>query len=166
MRTAVAATLILAGILLAAGCSEETPTVEVTDAMKQEALAAIEEGRMPDYENWEMEETDGGVRYVVLQPGSGSTAWYDDEVRVHYYVWLTDGTLVDSSRPEGVVSPLEFTVGKGRVMKGWEEVIQEMKVGSRVLAVIPWELAYGRRGGRGVPGRTDLVSYIRLLSIR
>ena len=166
MRTAIGAALILAGTLLVAGCSEETQTVDVTDAMKQEALATIAEGEMPDYENWEMQETENGVRYVVLEPGSGPTAWYDDEVLVHYYLWLTDGTLIDSSRPEGVVSPFEFTVGEGRVMAGWEEIIQEMNVGSRVLAVIPWELGYGRQGGRGVPGRTDLVFYIRLLSIR
>jgi FKBP-type peptidyl-prolyl cis-trans isomerase len=157
---------VLLGSALIIGCAEEPDRVEVSESMKQDALASIEQREMPSYRNWEMQETERGVRYVVLEEGSGDTAWYDDEVRLHYYIWLTDGTLVDSTRPEGVVSPFEFTVGEGRVMDGWDEIVQEMKVGTRVLAVIPWELAYGRRGRRRIPGKADLVCYIRLLSIR
>ena len=149
-----------------AGCSQETERIEVTDETKARALEAIDRGEMPDFDSWEMEETDEGVRYVVLEPGEGETAWYDDDVRVHYYLWLTDGTLVDSTRPDGVSKPFEFTVGEGRVIDGWDEIIQEMNAGSSVLAVVPWELGYGRRGRRDIPGRSDLVFAIELLRIR
>lgn len=154
------------GILVAiASCGSEPESVEVTDAMKAEALRTIESGEMPNVQNWEMDETDRGVRYVELTPGSGENAWFNDDVIVHYYLWLTDGTLVDSSRPEGVVTPFDFTVGEGRVIQGWDEIIREMNEGSEVVAIVPWELGYGRNGRRGVPGKADLVFYIRLVRI-
>ena len=157
----------LACILLPAldGCGTEQATVEVTDAIKADALGHVAAGEMPDYHDWNMVETSDGIRFATLAPGTGRRAWYDDEVRVHYYVWLTDGTLVDSSRPGGVVTPFDFTVGEGRVIAGWEKIVQEMNEGCEVLTVIPWELAYGRRGRGSVPGRADLVFYIKLLRI-
>ena len=158
-------TALIATLALAA-CSQDVERVEVTDAMRSSALEQIDRGEMPDSDSWQMQETDGGVRYVVLEPGEGETAWYDDEVRLHYYLWLTDGTLVDSTREGGVSRPFEFTVGEGRVIDGWDEIIQEMNEGSRVLAVVPWELGYGRRGRRSIPGRADLVFAIELLRIR
>jgi FKBP-type peptidyl-prolyl cis-trans isomerase len=149
------------------GCSPAAADrVEVTGEMKARALEQIDRGEMPDFDSWEMQETDDGVRYVVLRPGEGETAWYDDDVRVHYYLWLTDGTPVDSTRPDGVSKPFEFTVGGRRVIDGWNEVIQVMNDGSRVLAVVPWEMGYGRQGRRNIPGRSDLVFAIELLRIR
>lgn len=160
--------LFVAGLVLVvlAGCTRTVERVEVTEEMKSRALGRIERAEMPDYEAWRMEETEEGVRYTVLEPGEGETAWYDDDVRVHYYLWLTDGTLVDSTREGGVSKPFEFTVGEGRTIAGWDEIIQEMNEGSRVLAVVPWELGYGRRGRRDIPGRADLVFAIELLRIR
>lgn len=158
--------LMATGLLVAlAACGSGRAGVEVTDAMKEQALEEIAAGEMPDFGSWQMEETDDGVRYVVLSPGTGRNAWYDDEIRVHYYLWLTDGELVDSTRPEGVSRPFEFKVGEGRVIAGWDEIIQEMNEGSEVLAVIPWQLGYGRNGRRNIPGRADLVFYIELLRI-
>lgn len=154
-------------IVAFAGCSPtDADRVEVTGEMKARALEQIDRGEMPDYSDWRMEETDDGVRYVVLRSGEGETAWYDDDVRVHYYLWLTDGTPVDSTRPDGVSKPFEFTVGGRRVIAGWSEIIQVMNEGSRVLAVVPWQLGYGRRGRSSIPGRSDLVFAIELLRIK
>jgi FKBP-type peptidyl-prolyl cis-trans isomerase len=164
------ARLLLAGslvlLLTVVGCSSDDPGVPVTDEMKQDALELARSGEMPDISNWQMDETDDGVRYVILSPGQGPNAWYDDEIRVHYYLWLPDGTLVDSTRPEGVVTPFEFTVGEGRTIAGWDELIQEMNDDAEAIAIVPWELGYGRQGRRNIPGRTDLVFYIEVLSIR
>jgi FKBP-type peptidyl-prolyl cis-trans isomerase FkpA len=163
-KASLAIVLALAAFALAA-CGSESGTVEVTDAMKAQAIEQIARGEMPDTTDWEMEQTDDGVRYVVLQPGTGRDAWYDDKVRVHYYLWLTDGELVDSTRPDGVSKPFEFTVGQGRVIEGWDELIQEMNQGSTVIAVVPWQLGYGRNGRRGIPGRADLIFAVELLRI-
>ena len=159
--------LVAAAVLALGACGSAEPGQEVTDAMRADALEKIAANEMPDYEDWQMQETDDGVRFVELAPGSGSTAWYDDEVRVHYKLWLTDGTFVDSTFPDGVSTPFEFTVGDTRrVIAGWHEIIQEMNEGSEVLAVIPWRLGYGRGGRREIPGRADLVFAIRVLRIR
>jgi len=160
--------LLPAALILTLGaCESSEPAVEVTQAMKEQALERVAQDEMPDYRNWEMNETEDGVRFVVLRPGSGATAWYDDEVRVHYKLWLTDGTFVDSTFPDGVSSPFEFTVGDTRrVIAGWHEIIQQMNEGSEVLAIVPWELGYGRAGRRSIPRRADLVFYIDLLRIR
>ena len=154
-------------VVVIAGCSrDEVTTVAVTESMKATALGEIASGTMPDVLNWEMEATDDGIRYVVLSPGEGRTAWYDDKVTVHYYLWLTDGTLVDSSRPNGVVTPFAFTVGEGRVIQGWEKIIQVMSRESEIVAIVPWHLAYGRSGKAPIPPKADLVVYIRLIRIQ
>jgi len=159
--------LVAAAALIFGACGSGEPGVEVTDAMRAEALERIAADEMPEYENWQMQETDDGVRFVELVPGTGRTAWYDDNVRVHYKLWLTDGTFIDSTFPNGVSTPFEFTVGDTRrVIEGWHEIIQEMNEGSEVLAIIPWELGYGRRGRSEIPGRADLVFAIRVLGIR
>ena len=165
-RTTLVILVAAAGLVLGA-CGSADPEVEVTDAMRTDALARIAADEMPAYESWQMQETDDGVRFVELVAGSGDNAWYDDEVRVHYKLWLPDGSFVDSTFPNGVSTPFEFTVGDTRrVIEGWHEIIQEMNEGSEVLAVIPWQLGYGRRGRGEVPGRTDLVFAIRVLRIR
>lgn len=159
--------LVAAAALVLGACGSAESRVEVTDAMRADALERIAADEMPDYESWQMQRTDDGVRFVELVPGAGRTAWYDDEVRVHYKLWLTDGTFVDSTFPDGVSTPFEFTVGDTRrVIDGWHEIIQEMNEGSEVLAIVPWELGYGRRGRGDIPGRADLVFSIRVLRIR
>jgi len=146
-----------------AGCVREThpPTPE----MKSEARTLISQNVMPDTSDWEFEGTENGVRYVELAPGTGEPAWFGDEVRVEYVLWLADGTLVEESRPSGIGFEFSFTVGEGRVIKGWEEVIREMNEGSEVLAKVPWKLAYGRRGRGEIPRRADLVFAITLVRI-
>ncbi len=167
LRSPTACAIAVAIVLSLTGCgNEQVQRVAVTPDMKAAALEQIAQNEMPDFSHWEMREIEDGIRYVTLSEGDGKVPWFDDEVRVHYRLWLTDGTLIDSTWPDGVPTPFQFQVGDTRrVITGWHRIIREMQEGEVVLAVIPWELAYGRRGSRGIPGTADLVFYIRLLRI-
>lgn len=147
-------------------CDGGEATVEPTAGMVQEARDMARNARMPDVQSWQMETTERGVRFFELTEGSGDAPFYGDEARVHYYVWLPDGTLVDSTRPDGVATPYEFELGDRRTIAGWDELALELQEGSEAVAIIPWELAYGRDGRGAIPGRTDLTVYMQLLRIR
>jgi FKBP-type peptidyl-prolyl cis-trans isomerase len=160
------AALILAAAVLVAACAEpEVVTRPVTDEMRAEAMQSVRRREMPAWSDWRFEETERGVRYVELTPGTGRIPDWGNEVRLHYNLWLTDGTLVDSSRDTGT-QPFSFTVGEGRVVAGWENVVRRLRVGGTYLVVVPSELGYGRRGSRTVPGNATLVFSMELVGIR
>jgi peptidylprolyl isomerase len=109
--------------------------------------------------------TPSGLQYTIDQPGTGEQPKAGQTVRVHYTGWLTDGTKFDSSRDRG--EPLEFPVGRGRVIKGWDEGIAAMKIGEKRTLVIPPDLGYGARGAGGViPPNATLVFKVELVGIR
>src|SRR4051794_28366665 len=87
------------------------------------------------------------VQIEDLTPGTGEAAVTGKTVSVHYTGTLTDGKKFDSSLDRG--RPLEFKLGAGRVIKGWEQGIEGMKVGGKRKLTIPPELAYGERGFPG-----------------
>ena len=109
---------------------------------------------------------DGGLQYAILKPGSGPEAKKGDQVEMHYTGWLKDsGFKFDSSLDRGQTYP--FTLGAGRVIKGWDLGVQGMKPGERRQLVIPAELGYGDRGtpdGQIPPGAT-LVFDVELVQI-
>jgi len=134
--------------------------------MLTEALELAQQGERPEIDSWEMQTTERGVRFAVLAEGSGNRPFYGDEVRAHYYVWLPDGTLVDSTRPDGVPTPYETELGNRRSIAGWDELFLQLEEGAKAVAVVPWELAYGRNGRGAIPGRTDITFYVELLRVR
>ena len=85
--------------------------------------------------------TNSGLRYQDIVKGTGAAPVVGKKVAVHFTGMLTDGRVFDSSRPGG--RPYEFTLGAGTVIKGWDEGIAGMKVGSRRILTIPANLAYG-----------------------
>ena len=99
-----------------------------------------------------------------LVVGTGADATSGQKVTVHYTGWLTNGTKFDSSKDRG--DPFVFPLGKGQVIKGWDQGVQGMKVGGRRQLVIPPHLGYGDRGAGGVikPGET-LVFVVDLIGV-
>ena len=104
--------------------------------------------------------TESGLQYKVITEGTGATPADGDIVKVHYTGTLLDGTKFDSSIDRG--EPLEFPIGA--VIPGWTEMLKLMKVGGKVTAWIPSDLAYGPRGrGPQIPGNSLLVFEMELI---
>jgi FKBP-type peptidyl-prolyl cis-trans isomerase FklB len=107
--------------------------------------------------------TPSGLQYKVITSGNGLSPKADDTVTVHYKGTLIDGKQFDSSLDRG--EPATFTVN--RVIKGWTEALQLMKIGDKWQIYIPSELAYGPRGnGPNIPPNSVLVFDVELLGIQ
>jgi FKBP-type peptidyl-prolyl cis-trans isomerase FkpA len=108
--------------------------------------------------------TPSGLTIEDMTVGTGAQAAAGQKVKVHYTGWLTNGTKFDSSKDRG--DPFEFPLGDGRVIKGWDEGVQGMKVGGKRKLTIPPGLGYGARGAGGViPPDATLVFEVELLAV-
>ena len=113
----------------------------------------------------EMETTPSGLQYVDTKVGAGASPQKGQTAVVHYTGWLVDGKKFDSSKDHG--QPFLFAVGRGEVIKGWDEGVATMKVGGVRRLVVPPDLAYGARGAGGViPPNATLTFEVELLEIR
>lgn len=111
------------------------------------------------------EETESGLRYQILQKGDGQKAEKGNMVSVHYKGQLPDGTVFDSSYKRN--APLDFQVGVGQVIAGWDEGICLLNVGDKARLVIPSDLGYGSAGAGGViPADATLVFDVELMAIK
>ena len=97
--------------------------------------------------------TPSGLKYWDVQEGTGESPSSGQIVFVHYTGKLKDGSTFDSSIPRG--TPLEFKVGTGQVIKGWDEGILSMKVGGRRNLIIPPMLGYGFKSVGPIPGNSE-----------
>ncbi|MEE9356883.1 FKBP-type peptidyl-prolyl cis-trans isomerase [Candidatus Vondammii sp. HM_W22] len=108
--------------------------------------------------------TDSGLKYEDLAEGEGETAASGQTVVVHYTGWLTDGTKFDSSVDRN--DPFSFPLGVNRVIRGWDEGVQGMKIGGKRKLTIPPQLGYGAAGAGGaIPSNATLVFDVELLEI-
>ena len=109
--------------------------------------------------------TPSGLKYEDLQEGTGEGAKAGDVVEVHYTGWLKNGTEFDSSKNRG--QPFTFPLGRGKVIKGWDEGVAGMKIGGKRKLIIPPELGYGARGaGNVIPPNAELTFEVELLGIK
>lgn len=109
--------------------------------------------------------TDSGLRYQIIQSGEGEKAQTNATVSVHYKGQLSDGTVFDSSYKRN--QPIDFTLGVGQVIPGWDEGIALLKVGDKARFVIPSHLAYGSRGAGGViPPNANLIFDVELVGVK
>ncbi len=108
---------------------------------------------------------ESGLYYVETQEGTGKQAKKGDKVKVHYTGKLMNGKKFDSSHDRGV--PFEFTLGAGRVIKGWDEGIALMKEGGKATLIIPSELGYGSQEIPNViPANSILLFDVELVEIK
>jgi len=108
--------------------------------------------------------TGTGLIITEIVTGQGDEASAGQNVTVHYTGWLVDGQKFDSSKDRD--EPFEFPLGAGRVIRGWDEGVQGMKVGGKRKLTIPPELGYGERGAGGViPPNATLVFEVEWLGV-
>ena len=111
-----------------------------------------------------MPSTPSGLIVEDINIGDGAAAAAGQKVTVHYTGWLTNGTKFDSSKDRN--DPFVFPLGGGRVIKGWDEGVQGMKVGGKRKLTIPPALGYGSRGaGSVIPPNATLVFEVELLGV-
>ena len=111
------------------------------------------------------EKTESGLRYQFIQKGEGKQAEAGKTVSVHYEGSLENGKVFDSSYPRK--KPIEFRLGQGQVIEGWDEGIALLKVGDKARFVIPSDLGYGPAGAGGViPPNATLIFDVELMDVK
>ena len=130
---------------------KDAETIAIENYMKENKLKA--------------KPTESGLYYIETQKGTGEQAKSGDMVSVHYTGKLMDGTVFDSSVERG--EPIDFQLGAGRVIKGWDEGIALMKVGGKGILIIPSKLGYGSREIPGViPANSILIFDVELVEVK
>jgi FKBP-type peptidyl-prolyl cis-trans isomerase len=109
--------------------------------------------------------TTSELKIEKLVTGTGKEAKAGATAVVHYTGWLTNGQKFDSSVDRG--QPFEFVLGRGQVIKGWDQGVATMRVGDKVKLTIPPEMGYGTRGaGNVIPPNATLIFEVELLDIK
>ena len=111
-----------------------------------------------------MKTTKSGLKYIIVQEGTGKTADSGDVVTVNYTGWLKDSTKFDSSVERD--EPFTFTVGRHMVIPGWDEGIRLLNKGAKARFIIPPNLAYGNRPIGKIPPNSTLIFDVELLNIK
>lgn len=153
----------------AAAATPTTVVAEPTEAEAPVVEATATEAATSGTENKATEEdvvtTASGLQYVVIEEGTGPACQPGDVVKVHYTGTLEDGTQFDSSRDRG--EPIQFPLGVGSVIPGWDEGIGLMKKGGKAKLIIPPDLGYGEQGAGGViPPNATLIFEVELVDIQ
>lgn len=150
--------------------AENWNAIEAFRTFEGSRLKRIEEAKRQAEEAMEklaagFEKTESGLRYKIIQKGNGKKAEAGKTVSVHYQGSLENGKTFDSSYARK--KPIEFPLGKGHVIEGWDEGIALLQVGDKARFVIPAYLGYGDRGAGGViPPNATLVFDVELMDVK
>ncbi len=130
--------------------------IEAAKKQAEEAMEKLAAG---------FEKTESGLRYQFIQRGSGKKAENGKTVAVHYEGSLENGKVFDSSYPRK--KPIEFRLGQGQVIEGWDEGIALLQVGDKARFVIPSYLGYGTSGAGGaIPPNATLIFDVELMDVK
>lgn len=137
---------------------------EGSRAKREAAEKAAAEAKMEELAAG-FDKTESGLRYKMIQKGDGKRAEAGKTVAVHYEGSLETGKVFDSSYPRK--KPIEFRLGQGQVIEGWDEGIALLQVGDKARFVIPSHLAYGSAGAGGViPPNATLIFDVELMEVK
>ena len=167
--------LVVKKILSQASFQEEQQAME---AERQERIAETKarqaqveaelKTRTEDYMkgklNSQIKETTSGLKLLVHNQGDGPKADAGDFITVHYHGMLTDGSTFDSSFERG--EPINFTVGAGQMIAGWDEGLLELNQGGSMTLFIPAALGYGAEAVGTIPANSELVFYVELVDVQ
>ena len=157
-------------IVKVGGAAESFNAIEAFrtfEGSREKRVAAEREAKKAELDKISagFDETASGLRYQVIQKGEGKKAEKGNTVSVHYKGQLADGTVFDSSYKRN--APLDFQVGVGQVIAGWDEGICLLNVGDKARLVIPSDLGYGSAGAGGViPPDATLVFDVELMDVK
>lgn len=134
--------------------------IEVLDVIPNFTLTRF------DNKGKELKTTPSGLKYYVIAKGASPVkAEAGKTVQVHYSGYLADGKLFDSSVERG--NPIEFKLGQGQVIQGWDEGISLMNVGDKLTLIIPYHLAYGETGHPPlIPPKAELTFDVELVDVK
>ncbi|MFT3744094.1 MAG: FKBP-type peptidyl-prolyl cis-trans isomerase [Pyrinomonadaceae bacterium] len=107
--------------------------------------------------------TASGLQYLITKKGKGRMPKVGDTVVVHYTGTLLNGRKFDSSYDSG--RALTFPLGKGRVIKGWDEGIAKMHTGDQAIFIVPSKLGYGASGNGPIPPNASMIFIVELMDI-
>ena len=142
--------------------TEEEVNARIQAAMDEKFVESEETLRAYLAENnIEATPTESGLVYVCTQAGNGSKPEVGKKVKVHYTGTLLDGTKFDSSVDRG--EPIEFPLGMGNVIPGWDEGIAMMSKGEKGILYIPAKLGYGDRQAGPIPAFSNLIFEVELV---
>jgi len=132
---------------------------------EREAASKKKAEQLLDEVSQGFDKTTTGLRYKIIQKGEGAKAESGKTVSVHYKGSLLDGTVFDSSYKRK--EPIDFPLGMGHVIAGWDEGIALLNVGDKARFVIPSDLGYGQRGAGGViPPNATLIFDVELMNVK
>lgn len=170
----LAITLLMLGLGCGGGEQEtetatEEPVAEETAPVEEpqppaEIVSTTAIGEIPAYEG-DTVTTASGLRYIDLKVGDGAALQVGQTVSVHYTGWTaSDGKKFDSSHDRG--QPMQFPVGTGRMIPGFDEGVMSMNIGGKRLLILPGDLAYGPRGNprAGIGPNATLLFDVEVVS--
>ena len=159
--------IIYAGIIIALALGVGSFSLFAKEKGKQEQQITTNTQEKTPVKQEPAKDYTGGItefKSEVLKKGTGAVAAKGKTVSVHYTGTLIDGTKFDSSVDRG--KPIEFELGKGMVIPGWEKGIEGMKVGEKRKLTIPYDLAYGEEGYGPIPPKATLIFEVELMGVK
>lgn len=120
-----------------------------------ELLEVTPSGLSPEVAGLARTKLESGLEYTVIEKGKGEALKEGMRVSVHYTGYLEDETIFDSSYERG--KPIQFILGKGMVISGWDQGLMQLSVGDKARLYIPYDLAYGTTGRDPIPPNSNLI---------
>jgi FKBP-type peptidyl-prolyl cis-trans isomerase FkpA len=139
----------------------------VGDSLRM-AIVAFKEGKLKN----QLTKTESGLHYIIHDPGKGDALVEGKYLQVHY-MGMLQSNGVSFNNTFANAKPFALQIGRGRVIKGWDEALLKLKKGGKMTLFVPYQMGYGEAGRPGkdgeaayIPERADLVFYVEILDVR